>query len=309
MPRKRKIDENQIEMVVMEKMSGGPAELVIAPKVPSQAVKTKDSVSNFITQNMLDAGVQLLEFEKKGRIKQQIRTKVSFSYEGIDIQTRKEFNLFDQEVHDAVVTLYLAHNQIVSPSMVYRAMTGKTSSEYISNQKLKEIEDSIDKCMFSKLSIDASEEASIYGYEQAIYSGSLLSAEKVLVQMGGNKVIAYKIIAEPLLYRYAKAGKQITSIDIKLLDTPVAKTNDNIVLQGYLLRKIELMKSDRKNDRMIYFADIYEVLDIKEDQRTQAKRIRNYTEEILGFWKEMNYICNYTFVKKGNKFVGITFYI
>ena len=97
MARRNMIDENQIEMVVVERPNEkGPAELVISPKLPEKAVKTKDNVSSFITQNLLDAGEQLLEMEKGGRVKKQIRTKVTFSYEGIDILTKKEFTLFDQ---------------------------------------------------------------------------------------------------------------------------------------------------------------------------------------------------------------------
>lgn len=310
MPRKKVTDENQIEMVIVEKVNNnGPAELVISPRVPEKAVKTRDKVSNFITQNMLDAGEQLLELEKKGRIKRQIRTKVTFSYEGIDILTKKEFSLFDQEVHDAVVTLYMANNQFISPAMVYRAMTGKTHSEYINAGKLKEIEESIDKCMWSRLSIDASEEASIYGYEQAIYSGQLLAAEKVMMKMGGKQVTAYKILTEPLLYRYAKSGKQIAAVDIKLLDTPVVKTSNIIVLQGYLLRQIESMKSDRNCERMIKFEDIYKAMGVRLDQRTEVKRIREAVREILGYWKEKSYICTFEYIKKGNTFLGVTIYL
>lgn len=309
MARKKSVDENQIEMVVVEKQEGQAAELVIAPRVPAQAVKTKDPVSTFITQNMLDAGEQLLELEKSGgRLKRQIRTRVSFSYEGIDILARKEFNLFDQEVHDAVVSLWLAENQFISPAMVYRAMTGKTNSEFIHTKKLKEIEDSIDKCMFSKLSIDASEEAAAYGYEQAIYSGALLSAEKVSVKMGGKKVTAYRLLTEPLLYRYAKSCKQISAVDIKLLDTPVAKTNDTIVLQGYLLRKIESMKSDRYCERSIKYEDIYKALNITKEQRVQVGRIREYVKDILNFWIEKGYIKHFEMVMQGRSFKEIVIY-
>ena len=57
MARRNMIDENQIEMVVVERPNEkGPAELVISPKLPEKAVKTKDNVSSFITQNLLDAG-------------------------------------------------------------------------------------------------------------------------------------------------------------------------------------------------------------------------------------------------------------
>ena len=312
MARKKTVDENQIEMVVVENSNEkGPAELVISPKVPEKAVKTKDNVSTFITQNMLNAGEQFLEMEKGGRVKRQIRTKVTFSYEGIDILAKKEFTLFDQEVHDAVVTLYKAGNSFISSAMVYRAMTGKTNSEYIHADKLKEIEESIDKCMFSKLVIDASEEAAYYGFEEARYDGALLSAEKVTIKMGGNRVAAYKILVEPLLYRYAKAGKQISAIDIKLLDTPVSKTNDNIVLQGYLLRKIEAMKSDRASNRIILYDDIYDILGISEPQKVKnhLQRVRKYVDTILKYWKDENYISNYVINKKGKAYQSVTIYI
>lgn len=311
MARKKKdnIDENQIEMVVVERMDGsGPPELIISPRVPVHAVKTQDQVSNFITKNVLDAGEQLLELEKKGKIRSQIRTKVSFSYEGIDILAKKDFGLFDQEVHDAVVSLYLASNKFISPAMVYRAMTGKTNSESINADKLKEIEESIDKCMFSRLSIDASEEAAMYGYAEAVYSGNLLSAEKVSVIMGGHKVVAYKLLIEPLLYRYAKTCKQVTAVDIKLLDTPVKKTNDIIVLQGYLLRKVESMKSDRNCGRMILFDDIYKVLNVSKEQRVQTKRIRDSLYSILQYWIDNDYISRYETVMKGKGFYGITLF-
>ncbi len=309
MARKKSVDENQIEMVVVEKIEEpGRAELVIAPRVPAQAVKTQDSVSNFITQNVLDAGEQLLELEKKGRIKQQVRTRVNFSYEGIDIKAKREFTLLDQEVHDAVVSLYLAGNQFITPAMVYRAMTGKTNSEYIHGKKLHEIEESVDKCIFSKLSIDASEEAAAYGYEEAVYSGALLSAEKVSINMGGNRVIAYKLLTEPLLYRYAKSCNQISAVDIKLLDTPITKTNDTIILQGFLLRKIEMMKTNRYALRTIQYEDIYEVLRISKEQRVQATRVREYINEILTFWVEKEYISHFENVKEGRSYKEIVIY-
>lgn len=307
MARKKQTDENQIEMIVVEK--GGNTELVIAPRVPAKAIKTQDRVSSFITQNFLDAGEHFLEYEKRGRIKQQIRTRVSFSYEGVDILTKRDFTLFDQEVHDAVVSLFLSENQFISPAMVYRAMTGKTDSQYIHPQKLAEIEESIDKCMFSKLSIDASEEAAAYGYEGAIYSGALLTAEKVSVKMGGNRVTAYSILAEPLLYRYAKSCKQVSSVDIKLLDTPVVKTNDTIILQGFLLRKIEAMKSDRYCKRTIAYDDIYSALNLAKENRVQMSRIREYVKAILDFWIDKEYIARYEIVRQGRSFKDIVIFL
>lgn len=129
--------------------------------------------------------------------------------------------------------------------------------------------------------------------------------------MGGRRVAAYKILVEPLLYRYAKAGKQISAIDIKLLDTPVSKTNDIIVLQGFLLRKIEAMKSDRTADRIILYDDIYKILGINEPQKVknQLQRIRKYMDTMLEYWKGEKYITDFIVNKKGKSYYSVTIYI
>lgn len=131
------------------------------------------------------------------------------------------------------------------------------------------------------------------------------------IKMGGRRVAAYKILVEPLLYRYAKAGKQISAIDIKLLDTPVSKTNDIIVLQGFLLRKIEAMKSDRTADRIILYDDIYKILGINEPQKVknQLQRIRKYMDTMLEYWKGEKYITDFIVNKKGKSYYSVTIYI
>ena len=156
--------------------------------------------------------------------------------------------------------------------MVYRAMTGKTNSEYIHPDKLKEIEESIDKCMFSKLVIDATEEAAYYGFEEAKYDGSLLSAEKMTIKMGGRRVAAYKILVEPLLYRYAKAGTA---------------------------------------DRIILYDDIYKIFGINEPQKVknQLQRIRKYMDTMLEYWKGEKYITDFIVNKKGKSYYSVTIYI
>ena len=129
--------------------------------------------------------------------------------------------------------------------------------------------------------------------------------------MVGRRVAANKILVEPLLYRYAKPVKQISAIDIKLLDTPVSKTNDIIVLQGFLLRKIEAMKSDRTADRIILYDDIYKIFGINEPQKVknQLQRIRKYMDTMLEYWKGEKYITDFIVNKKGKSYYSVTIYI
>lgn len=282
-----------------------PPEVVIS-KIPDKYVQTQDKVSNLMTNELLMESEQILELEKKkGRKKSSYMTKISFTYEGVDIQNRYGFTAFDQEVHDSIVSLYLAGNEAFTPAMVYRAMTGKTDSEYVHGGRIKEIEKSIDKIRFSQLKIDAGEEAVAFGYDQATYSGNMINADKVELKMGRNRVIGYRLLAAPLLYRYTKTSGQISTLDIKLLDTPVAKTEEVIVLQGYMLRKIEAMKKNNA-DRTLLFNDIYDHLKVMEATRQKKEKIRRIVKEILEFWVKKEYIKTFTYNTKGRSIYSIT---
>ena len=304
--RKKNVDLEQISLFELDSFQ--PPEVIVS-KVPEQYIQTQEKVSNLMTDELLMEGERILELEKKkGRKKSSYITKISFTYEGIDIQNRYGFTAFDQEVHDSIVSLYLAGNECFTPSMVYRAMTGKTDSEYVHESRVREIEESIDKIRFSQLKIDAGEEAEAFGYDQAFYSGNMINADKIELKMGRNRVTGYKLLAIPLLYRYTKESNQISAVDIKLLDTPVAKTEDTIVLQGYMLRKIESMKKNNA-DRTLFFNDIYEHLNVVESTRQKKEKVRKAVKVILEFWIKKGYIKTYTYNKKGRAICSVTFVI
>ena len=95
------------------------------------------------------------------------------------------------------------------------------------------------------------------------------------------------------------------------MDTPVSKTNDIIVLQGFLLRKIEAMKSDRTADRIILYDDIYKFFGINEPLKVknQLQRIRKYMDTMLEYWKGEKYITDFIVNKKGKSYYSVTIYI
>lgn len=270
----------------------------ISATVPKKMVKTKDKVSNMLVDNFLNEGEKVLQMEIRQSAK-PISTKVTFSYEGVDIFAKKEFTSFDREVHDAVVSLMLAGNKVISPSMVYRTMAGKTKSEYVTHEKIDEVSKSIDKCMFSKIVIDASEEAQVYkGFESTQFSGNLIAAEKMQVVINGQKVEAYKLLNLPILYRYAISKNQVATIPMVLLDTPLNKTTEVIILQGYLLRRIEAMRSPRVSNIILY-ETIYKAMGAENASRQKKSNIRENVHVILRYWIEQNYIESYEENNKG----------
>jgi len=94
----------------------------------------------------------------------------------------------------------------------------------------------------------------------------------------------------------------IGTVDIKMLNTPLSNTSENIVLKCYFLRSIAIAK--RKGDKRIKitFHEVYCHLGIPEvsDKGSQgALRVKYYDTrdkviKCLDFWKKSNLIKNYS---------------
>lgn len=273
---------------------------IVSVTVPKQVIKTKDKVSDLLTRDFFaEGGEQFLRMESRQSAK-PITTRVTFSYEGVDILSNKGFTAFDREVHDAIVSLFIAGNKFITPSMVFRTMAGKTNSEYINPEKIEEIRRSIEKCLFSKLTIDASQELTAYKDLQATYSGALIAAESMTVTMNGQRVTAYRLLTTPILYRYAAGKNQIAQVPIELLNTPLNKTNDVIVLQGYLIRRIEAIKNPKaKISNTILYETIYKTMSAEAATKQKKDKIRKECKAILDYWVKMGYIVSYEETTKG----------
>lgn len=265
---------------------------------PQNFLKTGDRISNNIVKGF-QAGKAVYKANKKtDNGVEPIITRVSFVYKNVDIYAPKDdddkgFTSLDKEVHDAVVSLYAAGNKVFSPAMVYRTMAGKGDAAFVPPDKLKEITASIYKCMSSIITIDTSEEALIYGLE-SMYSQNLIYAKAVTLKTKGWEVSAFMLIDEPLLYKYAKMKRQIFSVPLRVLDSPPSKTNDIIVLQGYLVRVVEsLRRSGNKASSEILYSTLYELLDCQDAVKQKLQRIRDNVKSILNYWVDIEYISGF----------------
>jgi len=265
---------------------------------PSEFLKTGDRISNDIVKGFREGAAVYKANKKTARGIEPIVTRVSFAYKNVDIFSPKDgddkgFTSLDKEVHDAVVSLYAAGNKVFSPAMVYRTMAGKNDSAFVPHEKIQEITASIYKSMSSIITIDASEEAALYGLD-AMYSQNLIYAKAVTLKTKGWEVNAFMLIDEPVLFKYAKLKRQIFSVPLRVLDTPPSKTNEVIVLQGYLVRIVETLRiSSSKSANTILYSTLYELLDCAGATKQKLLRIRNHVKSILDYWVEIGYITGY----------------
>lgn len=270
----------------------------IATYRPGEFLKTGDRISNDIVKGFKEGEAVYKASKQTPQGAEPIVTRVSFAYKNVDIFAPKDggdkgFTSLDKEVHDAVVSLYAAGNKVFSPAMVYRTMAGKSDSAFVPQEKIQEVTASIYKCMSSIITIDASEEAPIYGLD-AMYSQNLIYAKAVTLKTKGWEVNAFKLIDEPVLFKYAKLKRQVFAVPLRVLDTPPSKTNEVIVLQGYLVRIVEILRrSPSKSANTILYSTLYELLDCAGATKQKLQRIRNHVKAILDYWVKIGYIADY----------------
>jgi hypothetical protein len=257
---------------------------------PREYVKTADRISNHIVEGFEKGEAEFRAGYKTAGGIQPTVTRVSFSSQFLDMG--ESFSSLDKEVLDAVVSLYAAGNKVFSPAMVYRTMAGKSDSSFVPQEKIAEVSDSIYKCMSSVITIDASEEASEYGLE-AKYSQNLLYAKSVTLKTKGWEVSAFLLLDEPVLYKYAKQKRQLFSVPLQVLDSPPNKTNDIIVLQGYLVRVVESLRRSGESGSEILYETIYELLGCSGGTKQKLQRVRNNVKAVLDYWVEIGYISGF----------------
>ena len=275
---------------VAQKMRGGVVDDVMSRTITSQAV-------DFESKDVIDAS-------------EAVTSKIMLSYEGVEITGRVQLTPFDREVIDAVATLSLG-NEYVTSSTIYRVMAGKTKNEFVGPKQREKVIAAMDKCAFSKLTIRLPK-AFVETHKNEIrqidgvYSGQLLAFEKVVASSSKGPIDCYKLLSVPALFRYAQSMGKISEFPITMLNTPPAKTERVIMLQGYLLRRIDAMNRQEEPADRIMWHDIYEFLEMGDAPRQHQMRVRETTKEILKYWEKYEFFKKCELNNKKNGGIQIT---
>lgn len=288
------------------------------------------SIQKLVTElqhKLINSGAVDIIVANKGK-KNEITSYVLATYDEVDGVT--SLTEFDRQVHDAVSSLWEHGHQdhIVTPDMVARAMMHKINTEKVSPQFKGAVTKSIEKMRRIHITLDATEEVrkrkTMLNEDPNIsckIDDYLLSFKGIEVSAGGRTVKGYLMQSEPLLLYYAKRTKQLATVDARLLDikevdqkgnvtTVSIKSNETrVAVNGYLLRRIAVMKNDRqtnkkpKQSNIILFSTLFEEAGIPHD--SHAKRVKDYAFQVLDYFKAMGYIKGYTKRKNRKSFDAV----
>lgn len=263
--------------------------------------------------------------ETTGIIEIKRKNKEVFSYVTLDFDNAVQltdlkkknihFSEFDQQIHEAVVSLMLAGNEYISDYMIYKTLT-QSGGHTTPPKWAQSIKESMHKFSSVYITVNFDEITKYYpalknidaGTETVDKSGTvrtklLMFSEIQRKTKNGSKVFVYKILDEPILYTIANAKKQVGSIPIKALENEKLKnTPENTVLKNFLLKRIDQIKHEKLSNNIL-FDMIYKKTgkQTKDEQRT----VRNNVDMMLLQFKANGIISDYEIINAGRKPIKI----
>ena len=303
------------DTVAKKAKAAQPPELSVTTITPKEHLSTVDKLSGkafdvendvLYTKKLIAVGV-----ERRGS-KKEINTLLSMSFDELEkagvIIDAKKLTPFDREVHDAITTLFVeGGNDVMSVEMIYRTMIGKPKAR-LAPKQAEAITQSITKMMHTLITIDASQEAKAYGFDNLKYRGNLLYAEMAIASINNNVIEALHVIKEPVLYTYANRTNRIGRVDMKLLDSPINKNEETIILQGYLYRRILAMQHGQ--NKSIVYDTVYKQLSIDAPSAAALRKkkadVRSKIKTLLDYWKKEKFIAGYVENKRGQEMYSVT---
>ena len=237
---------------------------------------------------------------------------------------------YERQVSDAVISLWLEAEKnnlppVFSPDMIFRAMPG--GSDKPSAQQKGAIARAIEKFRGLLIFVDATDEMKKRGVIGA--TGKYVFDEKYLnvrrhtyrIKNGGMIVQGYELLGQPVILTYSKLTNQLLTVPAKYIAVEKVKrgkpsgelvtmTADRQAMTGYLLRRIAVMKHDKKNKHphqstIILFDTLFTETGTATSDRKQTMLNRNFCFEVLDYWKATGYIKDYKTQQKGRSISGI----
>ena len=217
---------------------------------------------------------------------------LNFDELGDGIKISRELSVYDQQVWNACVNLILNSYKIITPSQIYRWMGYE---KQMNDRDKKRIMESVNAIIRARVFIDNENERKLYkNYPAISINTPLLAAKIVTAKSGKNEVTAIEIIEIPDLFAVAEERGQITTIPFEVLEiSEIDRTEENLKLLTYLVRRIIHMKHDNDTSRKILLQAIYAKCDIKADERMKRKRLPEKIERIFNHYKKIKWIDGY----------------
>ena len=216
-----------------------------------------------------------------------INVTYSVNFEALDASVSRSLSHFDKQVCIAAAAHYAAGNNVVSLSQIYTAMGGTRRP---SPGQIARIGASVDKLAKTEITIDNTEEAIAYkGRKKVVDKEMIIACKRRDAYINGHLTLGAIFMYDlPAPIRFARDRGQIITLNLKVLQSPMNKTEENLILQDYLIRRIS-----RKGDpRRILMSTLLSKLGV-QGSRQKKWRAQEKVKALLEYYKEIGFIADF----------------
>lgn len=275
-------------------------------KRPEHYIFPNDKINNMLTGCSIDGEEQPI-IELTTKTGKNVTSYITLDFDEAAKNTdlsefTLNFNEFDKQVLDAVVSLMKAGNEIITAQQIYRTLIGNKDKR-TTDTWIEDIRRSMRKFNSVRVTANLKDATKIYPklkeIESIVSQERLMEFKQVTVKTkNGTEITAYQLFAYPILYTIADLKGLVGCFDIKLLEN--SKTTDskeNTELKIYLLKRINAMKHGMNTS--ILFDTLYKALDRQTEQNQRTTRAN--AEKLLLQFKADKIIKDFSIEKNGKK--------
>ena len=241
------------------------------------------------------------ETDKDSRKGKQANIYVMLAFNELDgVKISRPLTSFDKRVFTAIANLRESGNETMTIKQIHEVIGNQSIPDKSTRNKIIE---SIETMSHAVVTIDTTEENKIYPHlDRIVWESPLLHIEKIKGYSRGQITnYAIRILETPKLYLFAKQRKQITSAPRKLFESPISKTEANLLLEDYIFTRIARMKNNTKIPRTMLLETIYQKCNITT--KKQRQRLPEKIERYLKHYVSVEWIKAYKMTDKSIEIV------
>ena len=149
---------------------------------------------------------------------------------------------------------------------------------------------SVDKLAKTEITIDNTEEAIAYkGRKKVVDKEMIITCKRRDAYINGHLTEGAIFMFDlPAPIRFARDRGQIITLDLKVLQSPMNKTEENLILQDYLIRRIS-----RKGDpRRILMSTLLSKIGVRGSRQKKWRALEK-VKALLEYYKEIGFIAGF----------------
>lgn len=276
-------------------------------RIPDDSVGPKDMVTRRFFSGELEPGTAWSV--KSGSDKKPFAPQVTVSLLDLPphVEMSQDPTQFDNAVFRAACSLYRNGTLQFTGGTIWKTMKGDPDAEP-SPDTLAAIDESWTRLTSVAIEIDTQNVGDVYGFVRWVRNRRVIEGGSDTLmhgnQHGVNQVTVYTMTEEPTLLTYADQLGQIERYPLRVLNTPVNKTPEIIVLQQALLDHIEAIPNISNH---IKYDTLFAGVTAKTPGALRKKKatLRKQVRKMLEYWASIGFIKSWSEEKKGNAIVAI----